>query len=194
MSRSEEKTRAIFESTLAILKESGDHGLSMRGVAEHAGISLGNLQYHFKTREDLISGLLGYFLDACMADYRARLDALSGRPRDKIKRLLLHALEDESTREWYPVFKVLWAVAERDDRVRTALDEYYRGCLDRTIDLLRTVAPKGCRRATLGAAASLLVPWVEGMMIAGGAISDKPETVAGQMAGVTVALLEGGRK
>ena len=62
----------ILDVTENVLVDAGGAGLTMRKIAASSGISLGNLQYHFATREDLMLALLMRFL----APYEDRLKQL----------------------------------------------------------------------------------------------------------------------
>lgn len=63
---------SLIEAALEILAESGDpNGLSMRAVADRAGISKSTIGYYFGSKDEL--------LEACLDGYYARLAALGGR-------------------------------------------------------------------------------------------------------------------
>ena len=49
------ETRArILEAALALFREKGYDATTMRGVAERAGVSLGNAYYYFESKEHLL--------------------------------------------------------------------------------------------------------------------------------------------
>lgn len=54
MSKTKQK---ILEHSLRLFNDQGVSSISLRDIAESAGISVGNLQYHFKKREDIIQAL-----------------------------------------------------------------------------------------------------------------------------------------
>ena len=55
--RTQNTQQAVLLAATTILIEQGVSGFSVRKVAQEANISLGNLQYHFPTRNHLIHGL-----------------------------------------------------------------------------------------------------------------------------------------
>lgn len=57
MSRDNPKTK-ILDSAEEQFAERGYHGVSMRHVADGAGVSLSLVQYHFKTKESLFSAVM----------------------------------------------------------------------------------------------------------------------------------------
>ena len=55
-----EKKQAIFESTLALIKDHGFHGAPMSLVAKHAGVAAGTIYHYFESKEQLICELYEY--------------------------------------------------------------------------------------------------------------------------------------
>ncbi len=49
--------RKILSTSLQLFNERGISDVSLRTISDELGISVGNLQYHFKKREDIIEGL-----------------------------------------------------------------------------------------------------------------------------------------
>ena len=52
----------ILQVARAVLVKQGSGGFSMRKVAAEAAITLGNVQYHYKTKTDLLSGLMVWYV------------------------------------------------------------------------------------------------------------------------------------
>ena len=52
------KIDRILNCAMSILKKSGDQGLSMRKVAEAADMRLSNVQYYFKTKEQIVQAII----------------------------------------------------------------------------------------------------------------------------------------
>jgi AcrR family transcriptional regulator len=66
-------TRArILAATLAEASDSGLHSASLAGIAARAGVAIGNLHYHFGSREGLLHELMG----SLVADLMSRLHAV----------------------------------------------------------------------------------------------------------------------
>jgi len=53
----------ILQAARTVLINQGSGGFSMRKVAAEAAITLGNVQYHYKTKTDLLSGLMVWYVD-----------------------------------------------------------------------------------------------------------------------------------
>jgi TetR/AcrR family transcriptional repressor of multidrug resistance operon len=55
-----EKKKAIFESTLELVRENGFHGTPMSQVAKKAGVAAGTIYHYFESKDALIIALHGY--------------------------------------------------------------------------------------------------------------------------------------
>lgn len=59
------KTRQkILTNALALFNQNGVGNVRLQDIAARAGISAGNLSYHYKTKKDLMEAVLGYMLEA----------------------------------------------------------------------------------------------------------------------------------
>lgn len=55
-----EKKKAIFQSTLELIKEHGFHGTPMSLVAKNAGVAAGTIYHYFESKDQLICELYSY--------------------------------------------------------------------------------------------------------------------------------------
>lgn len=62
-SKGRERADAILEVARATLARDGYAALSMRSVAQQAGVSLSTVQHYYPSRDDLVEALLTHFLD-----------------------------------------------------------------------------------------------------------------------------------
>ena len=67
MTEISEKKKAIFESTLALIKEKGFHGTPMSQVAKNAGVAAGTIYHHFDSKNTLIMELYAYLRDQMLS-------------------------------------------------------------------------------------------------------------------------------
>jgi AcrR family transcriptional regulator len=74
-SKGSARRERILDVARHVLAEEGVDGFVLRGIAERAGVALGNLQYYFPTRVDLLAAVVGAELDG---DLRAIDDAAAG--------------------------------------------------------------------------------------------------------------------
>ena len=156
------KRERILTEALAILRESGSARPRMVSPADRCAISLGNLQYHFKTREVLLAALLEYFLSECEARSRKFLAGASGSDAEKLTALLAFGLEDPDYREWMVIFKELWALAEHSPELKAALQQYYDDYFRGTVDMLRPLAGGGESAGELERIVAVVMAFAEG--------------------------------
>ncbi len=67
-----ERKQQILQAAINIIVEQGYGALTMRALARADGIKLGALQYHFKTKDDMLRALVGYIAD----DYQKIFDVM----------------------------------------------------------------------------------------------------------------------
>ena len=159
------KIEHILNCAMNILKASGDQGLTMRKVAEAAGMRLSNVQYYFKTKELLLGALLEGFL----LTYAESIQLLSlpkqDNPEKKLSLLTLHILTNIENSDCAVIFKEIWAIAERNSAVKKAVDEYYKKLYTMLFDALKQAAPDNCQDQQLDNAVAILLPFIEGYCI-----------------------------
>ncbi|MEM9519904.1 MAG: TetR/AcrR family transcriptional regulator [Actinomycetota bacterium] len=102
----------ILDAALAVLARDGISGISMRKVAQKAGLSLGLANYHFTDKHGLIIAALERIADADAAIVRAdpTLDAEAN-----LRRALRHVAADEFLGLDYLALRLqLWSLAGVD--------------------------------------------------------------------------------
>ena len=55
-----DRKQEILRAALELIADEGYGSLSMRALARASGMKLGALQYHFRTWEDMLRGLVSY--------------------------------------------------------------------------------------------------------------------------------------
>jgi AcrR family transcriptional regulator len=77
--RSEQTRNAIIEAALTVLGRDGTARLTFESVAREAGLSKGAVTHHFRSKDDLLKGVLEYRNDSFE---QFRRDYLKTRPKD----------------------------------------------------------------------------------------------------------------
>lgn len=158
----QDRKSVILDATEALLLEIGNAELTMRKVAARAGISLGNLQYHFATREDLLLALLLRFLEPYEENLKQRTTEGASDLTTAAQDLFLEVLTHPDFERYSIVFKEIWAAATHSEDIRTALDAYYArlATFYRSVMEQSGVSPEQAERAVL-----ILLPLVEGACV-----------------------------
>ncbi|NMO14578.1 TetR family transcriptional regulator [Pyxidicoccus fallax] len=161
--KGQERSEAILEAAEGLLVDEGHAALTLRGVAQRAGIRLGNLQYYFATREELVAALLTRVLERAKARLAERVDA-AGDSVGALDKALEFLLEDQREPASYRLFYDLWALAAREPAIAAELRRFYAHYTDAAAELLTRVAPE-LPRAEVRARAELLVSLLEGLSL-----------------------------
>lgn len=136
-----ETREAIIRAALTLLVEEGGKAMSMRRVAAACGMKLGNLTYHFASREDLVRDLL----DAVIRAYEIVFDAIVHRPEHSPEEQLAEIcgliLEDIRTKKTTRVFPELWAMSNHDPFVLERLQEGYARARAPLVEIVGEMRP-----------------------------------------------------
>jgi AcrR family transcriptional regulator len=120
-----ETREQILHAALGLLVEEGYRAMSMRRVAAACGMKLGNLTYHFSSREDLIQALL----DAVISSYEIEFERIVHKPgvppEERLADICELILEDIRSKKTTRVFPELWALSNHDPFVLERVQELY---------------------------------------------------------------------
>jgi AcrR family transcriptional regulator len=121
--KGEIRARLILESAESVLVNHGYHNFTLRKIAQHAGISMGNLQYYYPTKDALIRALC----DVIVQDYSGSMEQYLeiDHPRDQFKAWVTHVIKDLNTHRTTVLFPELWSLSNHDEYVASILDTIY---------------------------------------------------------------------
>ena len=151
----------ILAAARDVLVRQGYKELTTRRVAELAGITAGNLTYHFPSKRDLLRALI----QRLVAEYSAGIDGffadLALPPEQKFKALIEWLLADALSADSNRIFRELWVMALHDQFVARAIDDFYDKAIEQIAQLLCR-SYRGLSKASADAIAHLLVSITEG--------------------------------
>lgn len=173
-----ERAESILEAATDTLVEEGYAGLTLRRVAQRAGLSMGNLQYYFPTKQDVVRALLSRYLETATRRVRERVEGGGSEPRERLRHALDAILEDQESPRHCQLFAELWALAARDAMVADALAVFYAGFRAGLVELLSELAP-GVTPERRERHAALLVAFFEGLSLFRGGGGLRGASVAG---------------
>lgn len=82
------KTR-IIAAALEVLKETNDiEGITVRQIAERAKVGIGSINYHFKSKDQLLSIAIGQILADTITEYSSWKNNMNTVPKDNLKDML----------------------------------------------------------------------------------------------------------
>jgi AcrR family transcriptional regulator len=124
-----------------VLATAGYAAFTVRTVAAAAGITPGNLAYHYKTKRELIRAVI----TSMIAEYSKKIDESlktppSGAP-DTFAKLIGWLIHDSTTPVTSRLFRELWAMALHDSFIKDAVESLYARCAMRIVNVLHQSHP-----------------------------------------------------
>lgn len=155
---------AVLDAAAALLAEEGAAGLSTRKVAARAGMHAGNLQYYFRTKQDLVRALLERYIDQSRDRVGTRMANSRGTAMDRLRSGIEEILADQVRVPDCALFRELWAMASHDREVAGAVTEFYDGYVRGMTAMLRDLEPR-LTAARAQRCATLVVAMLEGLSV-----------------------------
>jgi TetR/AcrR family transcriptional repressor of bet genes len=122
----EARRREISEALWRIASTRGLAGVSLRDVAAQAGISLGQLQHYFTTKDEMLVFALDYIGQLAESRVRSRIKAMadSPSPRDVLRATMMEMLPlDDKSRTGILVNIAYFVRALSDERLQVHAKE-----------------------------------------------------------------------
>ena len=116
---------SILDAAREVLMEAGYGGFTMRKVAARAGITIGNLNYYYRTKEDLLRDLLEYVINHYLEEFERRRQIAGHSPEKQLLAVLKFWIEDLNTLETTVFFPELWALGNHDPYIAELIDDLY---------------------------------------------------------------------
>jgi AcrR family transcriptional regulator len=157
LTKGQERLAEVLAAAEVLLRDSGPEGFTLRAVADEVGISLGNLQYYFPTRAELLDAVFQRYVEAFRADI-FRIMPAHDDPRERLLSIVDYWLGTEHDPE-QSLFWHLWAISAHDDNARATMDGVYGPFIVRLGDMLREIHPRLSKPAAIrraGAIASVV--------------------------------------
>jgi AcrR family transcriptional regulator len=90
--RSKATVDAIFEATLQVLAKAETDEPAVEKIAERAGVSVGSLYQYFRSKDSLVSSLIGFHLKQRMAALKSDLESVRGLEAERAASVLVDKL------------------------------------------------------------------------------------------------------
>lgn len=123
--RGQDGFEQILRAALTLLVEQGSKALTLRRIAAECGLNVGNLNYYFKSKDELIRELL----EAVITSYEDSFDAILHDPgataEQRLENYVALVLGDITTKKTTRLFPELWAMANHESFVQERIEELY---------------------------------------------------------------------
>ncbi|SOE98829.1 transcriptional regulator, TetR family [Burkholderia sp. OK233] len=175
------RERRISEIVLAareVFLEVGYAGFATRRVASRVGLTLGNLQYYFPTKEELLRVALESFLRESLGGYKEIAASQAGTPLRRCAALIDRIFRDIDDPKVAKCLFELWAFAQHESYVAEFVNQAYAEYREIFARLLSEINPALTEEECVVRAFTLTAQ-VEGMMIfayhGGDSVNDRAE-------------------
>jgi len=115
----------ILDAAADVLINQGYKKLTLRQIAMHAGIKVGNLTYYYRTKEALLKDLLEKILFVYLDEMDRIVEASGDSPEDRFVAIIEYLIEDLHTQRTTRFFPELWALANHDTYTAELMDNMY---------------------------------------------------------------------
>lgn len=139
--KGQETREHILRAALHILIEEGFRAMSMRRVAAACGMRLGNLTYHYPSREDLVRDLLDSVIRAYESEFDAIVHMPGVPPEVRLAEVCALVLEDIRTKKTTRFFPELWALSNHDPFVLERTQELYQRARQPLVEIVAEMRP-----------------------------------------------------
>lgn len=151
--------KRILDSSLNIIRKQDD-SFSMRRVAEETNISLGNLQYHFKTKDDLLIAVINYHIELYNEMMQQFLEDKEIEGKDVLLKGIQLVLETETTFLNFNIDQIFTKLSDTGNLRELVKDKFYNNLFELICSLLKKVSPSATDES-LNRAASILLPFFD---------------------------------
>lgn len=160
MSKKLAKIEKILDIAIELLKNEGDFGVTMRKVATLADMSLSNVQYYFKNKDELLKAMADRYFQQCLIEMNSQ-PALTKKEELEplVNAFLVHGHE---TSDMCRLFREYWAISTRNEAIQAYLEEYYQTL---SAVMSEKLQPLAVDEQALSQAVSLFIPYAEGYSV-----------------------------
>ena len=162
--RGKDRVQKILQSARSLFLNDGYKALSLRRVAELAGISLGNLTYYFGSKADLFESMINDVLGEYSGRWAQISERHAGDVDAQLDAYLSFLFADCQRAETQQFFYQFWALASHDPFVAKARDRTYAEFGAQLVDFCERLNPQ-LDESTINQRGVLIMAQVEGLHV-----------------------------
>ncbi len=185
--KKQERIDSILNTALNILRDKGANGLTMRQVASHCNITLSNVQYYFKNRDELLRGMVSHCLGNCEKVIEEHLNNNTySTHRELIHSIIkLGMVDNRELTELRTIFREFQAISSRNPSIKAFLENYYAEISERYSALFNSFRIKNSRLI-----AGLIISFTEGYSVASSSFNIDRDRVIDHLTQMMVTITE----
>ena len=159
--KGQQRILEILRAARDVLINEGYHQLTMRKVAKRCGITVGNLNYYYPSKADLLKDLLDRVVDGYMLEFERIRGEHNTSPLLQFEAIIRFLMEDLASPETTVFFPELWALANHDAYSAERMDDIYESARSVFNDLIPQINP-GLSEAETAQVALFISASIEG--------------------------------
>ena len=140
--KGQNRVTEILEAAENLLIDEGYHNFSLRKVAGAAGIKLGNLQYYFPTKDDLVKAMLSKVILGYLYEFQALRASDGDDPKEQFKTVMRHVIYDLNNRRTTVFFPEVWSLSNHEEHVTYYMDAMYDQYRQIVAEIISLINPK----------------------------------------------------
>lgn len=143
----QDRRRALIDATIASLKQSGHEGLSVRRIAAAAGVSLGLINHHFPSIDELIAEAYRQFSRELVSSLEQAVSNAPNTPRERLRAFIRASLSPPTLDgDLLNVWIVFWGLHRHSQEIQRVHSEVYGAYIDLVRGLLTDAAKAAATR------------------------------------------------
>lgn len=136
-----DRARRILETAVEVFLEQGYANFTVRAVAEAADISIGNLNYYFPRKSNLLQAMVEHVIDGYLEAFDRQRRRDPGNPQAQLERIIDFWIDDLATARTTRFFPELWALANHDLEAARLMRQVYECARAVLVDILGEARP-----------------------------------------------------
>jgi len=131
----------ILRAAEELLIDEGYQSLSIRKIASRCGITPGNLQYYFPSKDILLESLLNTIIRGYLEEFERLREDAGLDPVMQLKAVLTHVIKDLNSKRTTHFFPEVWALSNHESSITNSLDEMYGAYRDVIKEIVLKINP-----------------------------------------------------
>jgi len=172
------RSAMILEVAKDIVVTEGFANLSYRNIAKRAGIAVGNVNYYYPSKDDLLVDLAEFIFDRWDERLKKRVPSRLKSDREIFQFSIKFMIEENKRERTVTLLMEMWAMANHSPPVSKMLGAFYARMRSWISDMIERVRPD-IGRESRDLRAALITAQIEGLMILIGPRRVRHEELAG---------------
>lgn len=158
------RVAVILDAAKHIVVSEGFANLSYRNIAKGAGIAVGNVNYYYPSKDDLMVDLANFIFDRWDERFKKRVPAAMKGDREIFMFSIEFMIRENKRERTVSLLMEMWAMANHSPSVSKMLDAFYGKMRAWLSEMIVRVRPDLASDVVVMRAA-LIIAQIEGLMI-----------------------------